>query len=178
MTLTCLVVVFLLLHSSGRLSSGGDLLPSCLQQWASIFTGWMASAGVGMAPIHTVVPLLWALQFSEEHSWGRFLYHSSIILPSPFEFLSFPHCYTCHLCTLFLLHVNSVELAKDGWIEMMVDNIKKKWLSKVLKTAGRSVTLEAKGKKKMKKLCSVHISTDICKWQKVAHPVATLTLSF
>lgn len=38
---------------------------------------------------------------------------------------------------------------------MMMDDIKKKWLREVLKTAGRNVRLTVKGKKEMKELCSV-----------------------
>lgn len=45
--LTCLVVVFLLYHSSGRLSSGVDLLPSRPQQCACVSGRGMASAGTG-----------------------------------------------------------------------------------------------------------------------------------
>lgn len=103
--LTCLVVVFLLLHSPGRLSSGVDLLPPCPQQRASISARGMASAGIGW---QLFIP--WFLNCGrscsqKEIAGGGCYTLSSIIFPSLLSFCHFPtvtraisaHC-SCYGC--------------------------------------------------------------------------------
>lgn len=116
--LTCLVVVFLLLHSSGRLSSGVDSFPSCLKQWASISVRWMASAGVGW---QLFIP--WFLYCGRSSSVKKIAGGGCYTFPPLFllPLLSFCHfpTVTCHLCTLFLLRMwtlwNLPDIDKMKW---------------------------------------------------------------
>lgn len=111
--LTCLVVVFLLYHSSRRLSSGVDLLPVRPQQCACLWErdgiSWHQ-----IAAIQTMVPFLWALLFSKVDCWGRLLstFLALFLLPFLIFFNSFLYPLpVSHPCTNIVLWLATL---KDG----------------------------------------------------------------
>lgn len=89
--LTRLVVVLLLRHSSGGLSSGEDPSPSPRPQPCARVSGrGMASAGRGWQRFKTAAPSLWALLFSRVDARGWWWWWILYLLSQPFLFCLLP----------------------------------------------------------------------------------------